>query len=93
MSTSAGMSEDEWEHLALDTLAELGWTVTGGQHIAPGSGEREKWEDLHIPSRMLEALRKFNPEVPIQYLQQALAEIVTPKSIDAITENHRIHST
>ena len=66
MPTTAGMSEDEWEHLALDTLAELGWTVTSGQQIAPGSGEREKWEDLHIPSRMLEALRKFNPTVPAQ---------------------------
>ena len=59
--------------------------------IAPGSGQREKWEDLHIPSRMLEALRKFNPTVPVQYLQQALAEIVAPTSTDAITENYRIH--
>ena len=92
MATSTGMSEDEWEHLALDTLAELGWTVAGGQQIGPGSGEREKWEDLHIPSRMLAALHKFNPAVPAQYLQQALAEIVSLKSNDAITENHRVHT-
>jgi type I restriction enzyme R subunit len=86
-----GMSEAEWEHHALDTLAELGWAPAAGASIAPGTGQREKWEDLHIPSRMLDALRTFNPEVPIQYLQQALAEILAPKSTDAITENHRIH--
>lgn len=36
---------------------------------------------------MLDPLRTFNPEVPIQYLQQALAEILAPKSTDAITED------
>jgi len=88
---STGMSEAEWEHLALDTLAELDWKPTDGAQIAPGTGERERWEDLHIPGRMLDALRKFNPEVPIEYLRQALAEITSPKSTDAITENYRMH--
>ena len=88
---STGMSEAEWEHLALDTLGELGWTPTQGPSIAPGTGERENWEDLHIPSRMLEAFRTLNPEVPIEYLRQALAEITSPKSTDAITENFRMH--
>ena len=87
----SAMSEAEWEQLALDTLGELSWQPATGMSIAPGSGEREKWDDLHIPSRMLEALRKFNPSVPVQYLQQALAEIVAPTSNDAITENCRIH--
>ncbi|MFP3467977.1 hypothetical protein, partial [Leifsonia sp. SIMBA_070] len=29
--------------------------------------------------------------MPMQYLKQALAEIASPKSADAITENKRIH--
>lgn len=87
----SAMSDAEWEQLALDTLGELGWQPETGISIAPGSGEREKWEDLHIPSRMLEALRKFNPSVPVLYLQQALAEIIAPTSNDAISENYRIH--
>ncbi len=88
---SATWSEAEWEHLALDTLAELGWAPTQGTDITPGKGERESWEQLHIPSRMLDALRKLNPAVPTQYLQQALAEITSAKSNDAITENFRMH--
>jgi type I restriction enzyme R subunit len=65
------MSEDEWEHFALDTLAEWGWAVKSGQEIGPGSGEREKWDELHIPSRMLNALAALNPLVPVLYLKQA----------------------
>lgn len=44
-----------------------------------------------LKPRLLDALRRFNPEVPGDYLQQALAEIVEPRSDDPISENHRIH--
>ena len=87
----AGMAEGDWEDFALEILAELGWEPKTGHDIAPGSGERESWEDLHIPSRMFDALRRLNPEVPNEYLQQALVEIVAPTSNDAITENYRVH--
>ena len=87
----AGMAESDWENFALEILAELGWEPKTGQEIAPGSGERESWEDLHIPCRMLDALRRLNPHVPSEYLQQALAEIVAPTSKDAIAENYRLH--
>ena len=87
-----GFSEAEWENLALEFLSEpLGWQPKGGEQIAPGSGERATWDELLIRPRLLEALRRLNPTVPGEYLQQALAEIASPKSQDAITENHRIH--
>ncbi|GAB3127411.1 HsdR family type I site-specific deoxyribonuclease [Glaciibacter psychrotolerans] len=88
----AGYSEAEWEALALDKLAEpLGWQPLAGEKIAPGTGERDSWDELLIRPRLLQALRQLNPNVPGEYLQQALAEIASPKSQDAITENHRIH--
>lgn len=91
--TPALLSEDAWELLALDTLAEpLMWRPASGASIAPGTGERESWDELAIPSRMRTALRNLNPEVPREYLDQALAAILTPSSQDAITENHRIHT-
>jgi type I restriction enzyme R subunit len=87
-----GLSEAAWENLALDELAEpLGWRPLPGEQIAPGTGERENWAELLIRPRLLEALRRFNPTVPVEYLRQALAEIAAPNSMDAITENHRIH--
>lgn len=84
--------ESVWEQSALDTLAEpLGWTSLSGDQIAPGSGGRDGWDELLIRPRLLEALRRLNPGVPAQYLQQAVVEIASPTSQDAITENHRIH--
>jgi len=87
-----GISEAAWEQAALETLAEpLLWAPKRGEEIAPGSGERETWDELLIRPRLFEAMRRLNPAVPIPFLQQAIAEIAAPKSLDAITENHRIH--
>src|SRR5690606_14916756 len=91
-SDMTALSEAAWEQDALDTLAEpLGWRPAKGEDIAPGSGERDTWDDLVIRPRLLEALRRLNTDVPGEFLQQAAAEIASPKSQDAITENHRIH--
>ncbi|WP_243063333.1 type I restriction endonuclease subunit R [Humibacter sp. RRB41] len=87
-----GISESDWELAALDILAEpLLWTPKRGEEIAPGSGERETWDELLIRPRLLEAMRLLNPTVPAPFLQQAISEIAAPTSQDAITENHRIH--
>ena len=88
---AGGMAESDWEIFALELLAELDWKPMSGHDIAPGSGERESWEDLHLPGRMFEALRRLNPHVPNEYLQQALVEAVAPASNDAIAENYRVH--
>lgn len=90
-SDVSGMTESDWEIFALDQLAELGWKPKSGHEIAPGSGERGSWEDLHLPGRTFDALRRLNPDVPNEYLQQALVEIVAPASKDAIAENYRVH--
>lgn len=87
-----GISEADWEQAALETLAEpLLWESKRGDEIAPGSGERNTWDELLIRPRLLDAMRRLNPDVPVPFLQQAVAEIAAPKSLDAIAENHRIH--
>lgn len=90
---AVAFSEADWEGVALELLAEpLGWRPASGHDIAPGRGERDSWDELLIRPRLLAALQRFNPTVPVQYLQQALAEIASPKSNDAITENNRVHN-
>lgn len=91
MTLQTTFTEADWEGLALDQLGEHGWRPMHGDEIAPGSGERETWDELLIRPRLAQALRRLNPGIPEQYLQQALAEIAAPSSQDAITENHRIH--
>ncbi|WP_306231935.1 type I restriction endonuclease subunit R [Agrococcus beijingensis] len=86
------ISEATWEEIALETLAEpLGWLPKHGTDIAPGTDERERWDDPLIRPRLLAAMQRLNPHVPPQHLAQALGEIAQPTSQDAITENHRIH--
>lgn len=75
----------------MEGLAGHGWVTKVGKEIAPGSGERESWDELVLPSRLLNALRRLNPTVPPEYLKQAAAEILRPTSNDALTENHRSH--
>ncbi|MFD7871516.1 type I restriction endonuclease subunit R [Microbacterium sp. NPDC059771] len=89
----AGISEADWERATLDYLAEpLLWRPMSGEKIAPGSGERDTWDELLIRPRLVAALQALNPTVPLRYLQQAASELAAPKSRDAITENHRIHT-
>lgn len=84
----------------------LGWHPLTGRDIAPGASsavghpayaalgeqpQRESWAEPAIPSRLRAALRRINPDVPRQYLDQAMAEILRPQSADAIAENKRSH--
>lgn len=86
------VSEAEWEDIALDRLYEHGWETIHGNKLAPGAeGGRTSWDDIVIRDRTLAAMRKLNPLVPGEYLEQALAEVLSPKSQDAIAENYRVH--
>jgi len=87
-----GASEADWEDIALERLSEHGWESLPGQQIAPGTeGGRESWAEIHLPTRMLDALIRLNPGVPLEYLKQALSETTTPTSQDALVENERVH--
>ncbi len=91
MPNYGSANEAQWELDAIELLAEHGWRPIQGKEIAPGSGERDSWDELAIPSRLLDRLRRLNPRVPVEYLKQAATEILNATSTDAITENHRIH--
>lgn len=88
---TADASEATWEGLTMDLLGELGWPPTRGDELTPLTGERATWDDPVLPGRVEAALLRLNPGVPQTYLQQAQAEILRPRSADAITENHRLH--
>lgn len=82
-----GMSEAQWEELALDTLGEIGWEPREGAKIAPGSGERESWDELIIPRRLRDAIARINPRLTTDAVDDAVKTVLTPKSRDARSEN------
>ena len=91
MSGPAGMSEADWEALAMDTLGELAWQTAEGKRIAPGSGERQSWRELIIPGRLRAAIERINPGLPASAVQEAMQAVLSPKSRDARGENHQVH--
>ncbi|MFG1928543.1 type I restriction endonuclease subunit R [Cryptosporangium sp. NPDC048952] len=92
MSEPSGLSEADWESIALEALAGQEWMPIPGAEIAPGADRgRPSWADIVLPERALAKMRELNPLVPGDYLAQALAEIIQPKSQDAIAENFRLH--
>ena len=87
-----GAPESAWEEIALERLDQHGWETLSGTQVAPGTERgRESWAEIHLPDRMLEAMVRLNPNVPVEYLRQALSEITTPTSQDALVENERLH--
>ena len=87
----SGMSEADWEALALNTLGELGWHVLEGKQIAPGSGERDTWSDLVLQARLRDAIARLNPELPPAQVDEAHNIVIAPSSHDAISENYQVH--
>ncbi|MFF4344812.1 type I restriction endonuclease subunit R [Kitasatospora sp. NPDC001540] len=83
--------EADWEHLALDELAELGWVPGAGNEFAPGAGQRRSWEDMVLYQDLQEAVERLNPELPPSAVQDVIAAAVTPASQDAYEENRTAH--
>ena len=50
-----------------------------GQQIAPGSGERESWDELIIPSRLRDAIARINPELTAEAVDDAVKTRADPE--------------
>ena len=88
---AGGMSEADWELVAMEHLAELGWFPVNGKQIAKGSGERESWDELIILGRLRDAIARINPKLPPAAVDEVVTTVMTATSRDALAENHRIH--
>ena len=88
---AGGMSEADWEIVAMEHLAELGWYPVSGKEIAKGSGERESWDELIIPGRLWDAIARINPKLPPSVIDEVVTTVVTATSRDALAENHWVH--
>src|SRR5260370_23108681 len=84
------MSESHWGAFAMDTLGELAWHTAEGRAIAPGSGERESWDELIIPHRVRDAIARINPQLPRSAVDEAFNIVLTAKSRDPRGENRQV---
>jgi type I restriction enzyme R subunit len=82
------IAEAQWESDLLDWLGEVGWTHNTGSEV---ESQRASLGELVLREDFLAALRRLNPGVPDQFLQQAASDLLQPKSQDQISENKAFH--
>ncbi|MDY0273850.1 MAG: type I restriction endonuclease subunit R [Desulfomicrobium sp.] len=87
------MTEDQLEQLCLSWFTETGWETTYGPDLAPdGSApERADYRQVILFGDLEAALHRLNPHLPESSIEQVVAQLCQPDSLDTIISNHSFH--
>ena len=87
------MNEDELEQLCLDWFRDNSWDVAYGPDIAHDSDnpERSDYHEVVLKRYLHEALVRINPHLPESAIEQAIAVVLKPDSLDLTTSNRTSH--
>ena len=87
------LNEDAVEQATLETLQELGYQTLNGPDIAPDgtNPERESYKEILLKERLLNALRRINPDIPQGALEETVKKVSRSESPTLIAENQRFH--
>ncbi len=90
---SERFTESVVEDAALAWLGELGFAVLHGPEIAPGElgAERTSLGEGLLPKRLRAALRKLNPTLPTEALDEAFRKVTVPQHPSLIANNRAFH--
>jgi len=86
-------SESTVEDAALGWFGDLDYAVLHGPEIAPGeaAAERSSFSEAFLPERLRAALRKLNPKLPAEALEDAFRKITLPQHPSLIANNRAFH--
>ena len=81
------------EQAALAWLEDLGWQTLFGPSLAPDEpgAERSSYEQAFLPGRLSDSLRRLNPSVPEDTLEEAFRRITRPEHPSLLLNNHAFH--
>jgi len=90
---SGNFTESVVEEAALEWFGALGYQVVCGPTIAPGEprAERNGYGHVLLEGRLREALRRLNPAVPAEAIDEALRKLTRISSPQLIDANHELH--
>lgn len=88
------LTESTLEETALEWLRDLRYTVIYGNDIAPDepASERENYSEVILAGRLKDALKRINPKVPIEALEDAYRKITRPSAVSLVANNRAFHS-
>jgi len=92
-TTDYKFTEGVVEDAALSWLGDLNYPVLHGQDIAAGelAVERVGFSEVVLAERLRVALRKLNPALPIEALEEAFRKVTVPQYPSLITSNRAFH--
>ena len=81
------------EEAALEWLRDIGYSVIAGQDIVPGeSGSlRATYGDVVLAEVLRGALRRLNPDLPSEAIEDAFRKLTRPEGPTSETRNRRFH--
>ncbi|MCA9406982.1 MAG: DEAD/DEAH box helicase, partial [Candidatus Omnitrophica bacterium] len=87
------ITEDAVEHMAIELLEAQGYMYVHGPSIAPDSEfpERDKFDDVVLKGRLIQAINKLNPDVSSEAKDQALRQVINLPSQNLIENNEVFH--
>ena len=90
---SGNFTESVVEEAALEWFGALGYQVVFGPTIAPGepAAERTTYEQVLLEGRLREALRRLNPAVPAEAIDEAFRKLTRISSPQLVDANHELH--
>jgi len=87
------LTESAIELFAIEQFEQLGYHYVYGPSIAPDAEhpERSRWDEVLLSARLMQALRRINPDLPDHVLQSALKEVERLHSPDLLASNEAFH--
>ena len=91
--TSVNVDESTVEQAALAWLAALGWQTAHGPDIAPSTpgAERADFGQVVLDRRLLDALARLNPSLPVSALDDVLRKLTYPEGAMVEERNRSFH--
>jgi type I restriction enzyme R subunit len=86
-------AESDVEIAALEWLRNSRWSVKAGVEIGPGEAgaERIDFGQVVLEPRLRDALRRLNPHLPAEALEDAFRKLTRPEGATLEARNHALH--
>jgi type I restriction enzyme R subunit len=87
------MTEDQLEQQCLQWFAEGGWEIAHGPDLAPDgeAPERADYRQVLLLADLETAIQRINPHLPQSAVEQAVAVVRKPESLDLVISNRAFH--
>lgn len=90
---SNNYNESELERAALEWFQEIGYEALSEADVSPESDYplRDSYNEVVLTDRLLNALERNNPSLPVEAIEEAYRQITVPQHTNWLDNNHAFH--